>query len=189
VNHRGDLDRYRRGIDTHRNEWTHRHNWGWHGDPHHNDPIFWRNRFNVWWDVCPRPVYVRVTYVWWVPMPPYGAWDYVQVETVAENLEYLSEKIYDTMADPNVPYVNPAYQQRLMQALADLVGAAHNYEDAVRNSVDWDGSLNDLFFMEQQLSLVEQTLSGFSQEYRVQPDVAQFRYYVDELLWQYHQVY
>ena len=122
-------------------------------------------------------------------MPSHDIWDYAQVELVAGNLEYLSEKIYDTMEDPSVPYANPEYGVRLQGVLVDLIGAATNYDDAVKDSDDWSGSIDDLFYLDQQLSLTEKTLNGFSQEYRVREDVREFRYYVDELLWQYQQNY
>jgi hypothetical protein len=122
-------------------------------------------------------------------MPGYGHWDYVQVEYVAENLEDLANRIYDTMAHPGVPYANPAYRLRLMAALEGLAGATENYVDEVERSFHWSDTIHDLFYVDEQLELVERTLSGFSQSYRVQTEMRLFRYYVNELLWQYRYNY
>lgn len=122
-------------------------------------------------------------------MPVYGNWDYYQVELIAQNLEDLSFRIYSIMSHPEVPYLNPSYRPRLMDALLDLAGAAQNYSDAVSDSFDWSESLYDLFYLEDQLSTVESTLDGFSQSYRVAEEMRYFRYYVNELLWQYHYYY
>jgi hypothetical protein len=119
-------------------------------------------------------------------MPTYGQWDYAQVEIVAENLEDASRRVYDTLMDSNM---DPQYQQQLAEVFGSLVNAAWNYNESVINSIDWNDSLDDLFYLDEQLQAAEETLNGYSEEYRVRDDMALLRYYVNELLWQYHANY
>ena len=93
------------------------------------------------------------------------------------------------MNHPEVPYANPAYRARLMDTLGSLIGATESFVDEVERSYDWSETIHDLFYVDEQLDLAEQTLSGFSQSYRVRNDMRLFRYYVDELLWQYRYHY
>ncbi|MNL69300.1 hypothetical protein D3C87_1941460 [compost metagenome] len=79
------------------------------------------------------------------------------------------------------------YGLRLRRVLISLIDAAENFNDSVNDRYDWYDTLSDLFYLEAQVDLAEQTLSGYSQEWRVQEEMGSLRYYVNELLWTYRQ--
>jgi hypothetical protein len=189
---RNDIDRHRRDIRDRRSHWSRNHGGNFRRTipSYRNDRNYWAPRFDRWWYYNTRPVYVVIPgFVWLRPMPPVSYWDYYQVELIAHNLEDISHRVYATMSHPSVPYANPSYRPRLMASLGELIGAAMNYVEAVEESYDWSGSLHDLFYLDERLSHAENTLSGFSQAYRVQNEMRLFRYYVNELLWQYRYYY
>ncbi|MFS4457791.1 hypothetical protein [Bdellovibrio sp. HCB2-146] len=146
----------------------------------------WRPRYDRWYRDSRRPSYfspsARIR--WNRPMPAPGAWRYNQLENIADNLEYISRDVYETM--DRVALYNE-YGMRLRRVLVGLIDAADNFNDSVNSRYDWNDSLSDLFYLESQLDLAEQTLSGYSQAYRVQDEMGSIRYYVNELLWTYRQ--
>lgn len=156
-----------------------------------HDRSRWAPRFDRWFDNCPRPVRVVVSRPirWYEPMPTYPTWSYSEIEVAAANLESLSRDVYDVMADVTPSNPNVEYANRLMRVLRDLNEAAITYNDAVLNNYDVTDSLNELFYLEEMISLTERTLDGYSKEYMVEPEMRSLRYYVGELLWAYRQQY
>jgi hypothetical protein len=122
-------------------------------------------------------------------MPSIDTWDYESLQTVASDIEVLTEQIYDQMDAASAVTPNRVYVARLMNTLAELSDASADYSDAVLNGSDYTDSLNDLFYLDSSLSTVETTLSGYSEEQVVDNEVKTLRYYVNQLLWQYHENY
>ncbi|HEX7673686.1 MAG TPA: hypothetical protein VF412_05920 [Bdellovibrio sp.] len=150
----------------------------------------WADRLTRWETGCVRPPSRYFNNIRWIyPMPPETSWSYAQLDVVSSDLESLSRDIYTQMA--KAAYINPnrEYSARLMNVLGQLVDAAENYDDAIDNSYDWSDSLDDLFYLDNTLTMVEQTLNGYSQAYLVQNQLEALRYYVNQLLWTYHQNY
>lgn len=150
----------------------------------------WRPRFDRWERHCPRPTYPVITRPIYYPQPmPSDISVYESIEVVATNMEQLTRTVYDTMAGVIDSNPNREYADRLMRVLAELSYAASNYTDAVYQGEDYEETLNDLFYLEEQVNLATTTLSGYSKEYLVADEMASLRYYVQELLWQYHSKY
>lgn len=152
----------------------------------YRDHSTWSARYDRWWLGASRPgFYAPAQRIrWHRPMPAPGYWRYAQVEQIADNLEYLSRDVYDSM--DRVALQNE-YGLRLRRVLIGLIDATENFNDSVSDRYDWSDTLNDLFYLEAQLGLAEQTLDGYSQAWRVQEEMGSLRYYVNELLWTYRQ--
>ncbi len=187
---REECTRHRDDNRDRRHQWRNKHDWRHDRDPRTRQWNYWGFQFNLWYGKTLRPKYYSIPGFYWVrPMPNYGLWNYYQVEIAAQNLENLSERIYDIMTDPGIRYVNPSYRVKLVKALSSLVGAAQDYTDSVSDSYDWYESMGDLFYLNQELNRTETVLRGFSQARRVEREMRYMRYYVNELLWQYRQNY
>jgi hypothetical protein len=124
-------------------------------------------------------------------MPQLGnGWTMADVDYVAVNLQYLTRSIYDIMSATVGPnHYNQEYAQRMPRVLAQLADAADNFAEAVDRSYDYTDTLDDLFYLESMVDLAEQTLDGFQYSYYSADEMAQLRYYVNELLWVYRQGY
>ena len=156
------------------------------------DNDHWRDRYGRWIDHCQRPTPIVITRPirWEQPVPDYSQmWSYTDLETVAIDLEGLTRTIYDVMAQVTPSNPNRAYAMRLMGVLADLEVASEGYTDALYNGTDYIDSLNELFYLDAELTLTEQTLDGYSKSYMVDQEMRSMRFYVNELLWQYRQNY
>lgn len=145
----------------------------------------WQPRYDRWYTNFYRPRQVIFVHEirWIEPMPVVGVWSYYDAEVVARNLEGLTQEIYDTM--DRVSPIGTEYGQRLRRVLADLEDAADQLQDGIANSYDWEETIYDLFNLEAQVSLAEQTLDGYSRAYMVDDEMKAVRYYVDELLYTY----
>lgn len=152
----------------------------------YRDHSTWTSRYDRWWSNASRPSYYSPAQRmhWHRPMPAPGAWRYSEVEQIADNLEYLSRDVFDSM--DRVALQNE-YGLRLRRVLVGLIDATENFNDSVGDRYDWSDTINDLFYLESQLDLAEQTLDGYSQAWRVQEEMGSLRYYVNELLWTYRQ--
>ncbi|MNL10659.1 hypothetical protein D3C87_1314660 [compost metagenome] len=152
----------------------------------YRDHSTWSSRYDRWWSGASRPSYYspaqRIR--WHRPMPSPGVWRYSEVEQIADNLEYLSRDVFDSM--DRVALQNE-YGLRLRRVLVGLIDATENFNDSVSDRYDWSDTITDLFYLEAQLDLAEQTLDGYSQAWRVQEEMGSLRYYVNELLWTYRQ--
>ena len=183
-------DSFNRDRDNRRNErssWNNRYR----ANPPsrrdgYRDHSTWTSRFDRWWSNVSRPSYYSPAQRmhWHRPMPAPGAWRYSEVEQIADNLEYLSRDVFDSM--DRVALQNE-YGLRLRRVLVGLIDATENFNDSVGDRYDWSDTINDLFYLESQLDLAEQTLDGYSQAWRVQEEMGSLRYYVNELLWTYRQ--
>jgi hypothetical protein len=76
-----------------------------------------------------------------------------------------------------------------LNRLAYLDDAAVAFTDAVDQGYDFSDSLNELFYLEDELGKLVRTLDGFSPSYRVDDEMRTMRFYVNELLWVYRQHY
>jgi hypothetical protein len=124
------------------------------------------------------------------PTPDYStAWTYQDVGNVALNLEAVTRDMYDQMDAVIDSNPNAEYRTRLMNTLADLVDASENYTDAVSAGTDWTDSLDQLFYLETEMTLARKTLSGYSKEYLVSDDETALNEYVEQLLWTYRANY
>ncbi len=156
-----------------------------------DDRDYWRDRHDRWYNHCERPRYPHYEQPidWYRPMPDPGYWDYSEVLVVADNIQNLSQRIYNIM-EPVAPTTrNQEYSARLMRVLFQLVDAAESFNDSVKMNASWSSTLNNLFYLEETVRLTETTLDGYSQEYRVSNEMRALRYYVDEMLWTYRQRY
>ena len=123
-------------------------------------------------------------------MPDYStAWTYADISTVALNIEGVTRDMYDQMDSVIDTNPNREYATRLMGVLADLVDASENYTDAVYAGNDFVDSLDQLFYMEQQMLLARKTLDGYSKETLVRDDQTALKLYINQLLWTYRQNY
>lgn len=187
-----DYDRWHDNCRADRDDWRIRHQVNpWH------DPVVirsydrWADRYDRWYDGCrrPDPIIVRVPVRVEIPLPDPDIWSYLDIESVAVDMEGITRDVYETMSQVTPSNPNREYAERLMGVLADLEWAAENYTDAVYNGTDYVDSLDDLFYLESELTLTEQTLDGYSKQYLVDDQVRTLRYDVDQLLWQYRQNY
>lgn len=156
-----------------------------------DDRDYWRDRHDRWYNHCERPRYPHYEQPidWHRPMPDPGYWDYSEILIVADNIQNLSQRIYNIM-EPVAPTTrNQEYSARLMRVLFQLVDAAESFNDSVKMNASWSSTLNNLFYLEETVRLTETTLDGYSQEYRVSNEMRALRYYVDEMLWTYRQRY
>lgn len=156
-----------------------------------DDRYHWRDRHDRWYRHCERPRYPHYEQPidWYRPMPDPGYWDYSEILIVADNIQNLSQRIYNIM-EPVAPTTrNQEYSARLMRVLFQLVDAAESFNDSVKMNASWSATLNNLFYLEDTVRLTETTLDGYSQEYRVSNEMRALRYYVDEMLWTYRQRY
>lgn len=185
-----EIDRYNQQRNMQREQWRRQNTINVYIDYNSiRNADRWMNRYNSWWYECQRPVYIGAPVNWYRPMPAPGMWNYYDVDVVSDNLEYLSRDVYNVMAPVSYSTPNQEYGYRLRDVLARLSNAAENFNDSVDRTYDWSDSLYDLFYLESVLSETEQTLSGYSQSYRVQSQISSMRYYVNELLWQYRNNY
>jgi hypothetical protein len=160
--------------------------------PHYRDHNHWYPRYGRWYEHSYQPPVIIIRIVFPNPMPDYGPgqyWTLRDVEVVALNLENLSQRIYSTMAPIAETTGNREYGERLLDRLAYMDDAAEAFTDAVDAGYDFSDSLNELFYLEDEVIKLEQTLSGFSQSYRVQEEMRSMRHYVNLLLWVYRQNY
>jgi Flp pilus assembly protein TadG len=120
-------------------------------------------------------------------MPDYNQIDYSQIGTIATNLEYLTQEIYNTMSQAVAYNPNREYAYRLTNVLSQLVNASANYTSSVYNNSYYRNSIRDLFYLESILDVTESTLDGYSKAYLVDDQVRALRFYVNQLLWIYRQ--
>ncbi len=114
-------------------------------------------------------------------------WDHQDILIVADNIEYLAQRIYDIM-EPIAPTTrNQEYSARLMRVLYQLTDASSAFHISVQRYDQLSDTLYYLFYLEDTVSLTENTLDGYSQEYRVEDEMKAIRYYINELLWTYRQ--
>jgi hypothetical protein len=126
---------------------------------------------------------------WEIPLPDVDTWTYLDIHTVAVDMEGLTREVYEVMSQVTPSNPNREYAERLMRVLTELEWAAENYTDAVYNGYDYTDSLNELFYLESQIELAEYTLDGYSKEYLVDEEMRTLRYLVNELQWRYRQNY
>jgi hypothetical protein len=110
-------------------------------------------------------------------------WKYNDIIFVSQNLELLTRTIYERMDEVTPAYTE--YGQRLRRVLIQLEAASFNLYSSVRNTYNWNDSLYELFYLEQSVSLAQTTLSGYSNAYRVDGEMAALNFYVAQLLWTY----
>lgn len=187
----GDMARRHSDMQNARNSWRNSYHVNIVRDINaiHN-AARWADRLTRWETGCVQPPSRYFNNIRWIyPMPSETSWSYAQLDVVSSDLENLSRDIYAQMAQVAYSTPNREYSARLMNVLGQLVDAAENYDDAVDNSYDWSDSLDDLFYLDNTLTTAEQTLDGYSQAYLVQNQMEALRYYVNQLLWTYHQNY
>ncbi len=179
-----DFNHHRAYIRDYRNSWRFKFRFAFQRDiVRIRNHQMWANRYGIWYSDCVRPAWISYTLPiqWYRPMPDYGTWNYSHVETVADNMEFLTRNLYETVAQygSSADYVLPALEQ--------LADAAENFDDAVNDNDDWTDSLNDLFYLEQMLDQAENNFGGQEAQFGVDSEMRSLRYYVNELLWTYRQ--
>lgn len=154
------------------------------------NPQRWNDRYYRWYEYCPRPVYRSYPITWHRPMPTYGnTLSYYEIQIITDNLEDLARQIFAKMEAASYTTPNYEYNERLRRVLYEFYDATENLNESVETFEDYSETLYDLFYMEEVLTKLEYTLNGYSQAYRVQNEMQAFRFYVDELLWNYRQRY
>ncbi|HVK60941.1 MAG TPA: hypothetical protein VM432_05295 [Bdellovibrionales bacterium] len=187
-----EIRRHQERMRQDREEWRYRNEIERMRRDRIRDNSRWYDRYDRWYTHCPRPTPIRWERPirWPEPMPDQRrSWTYADVQVVALNLEGISRDIYDQMSQVIVTNPNQEYRVRLMRVLGSLEDSAENYADAVYAGTDYVDSLNDLFYLDDQLALAEKTLNGYSKAYLVQQEMRAMRYYIDELLWIYRYYY
>lgn len=155
------------------------------------DHDHWSDRYDRWYDRCDRPSRIvhRRPIKWEHPLPDVDTWTYLDIQTVAINMEGITREIYEVMSQVTPSNPNREYAERLMRVLGDLAWASETFTDAVYNGYDYTESLNELFYLESQVDLTEWTLDGYSKAYLVDEEMRTMRYLVNELMWRYRQNY
>jgi hypothetical protein len=184
-NRRHDRERYRSDRYSRRDSWRRQPHWVQpRRDNRIHDSRFWGPRYNVWLGIRTRPLYFSFSYNWRRPMPSSTTWSYIDIEAVADNIEDLTQDIFNRMsrANPNMSY-------GLRQTLADLADSAENFNDSVETRDDYNDTLYDLFYLDTKVNEAQNALRSDFYGNAVSNDMRALRYYVDEMLYTYRQNY